>query len=40
MKTFIIATGIVFGAIFLLIFFFAVIETFFFEEEKENDWEF
>ena len=40
MKTFIIITGIVFGAIFLLILFFAVIETFFFEEEKENDWEF
>ena len=40
MKTFIIATGIVFGVIFLLILFYAVIETFFFEEEKENDWEF
>ena len=40
MKTFIIATGIVFGVIFLLISFSAVIETFFFEEEKENDWEF
>ena len=40
MKTFIIATGIVFGVIFLLILFSAVIETFFFEEEKENDWEF